>query len=256
MRCNRLAVLAVALMCAGIALQAAAQPEPAALELDHVFVIVDPGAVAEAARLEEAGITVDEEVTEHTGQGTASRSVLFGGAYLELLWADSKVALVPEKEALVERLRAGRCAGGAGPSPFGVGLRRSASAPAAVSFPTTAYRAAWMSADEPPIELIDTSSDKGAVFLFIVPPYIALPSWEQAARTSGPARFEHRLGVARLTGVRVMTAARPALADDLASVLGLEFGEAETCLLEITFDGGVAGVTRDLRPGLPIVIHR
>lgn len=251
---HRVAVLAVALAVAGLARPAAAQP--AALELDHVFVVVEPAAEAEAARLEEAGVTVDEEVTVHTGQGTASRAAFFGGAYLELLWADGKVAVAPENQALVERLRASRCTGGAGPSPFGVGLRRSASAPAALSFPTTAYRAAWMSEDEPPIELIDTSSDPGAVELFIVPPYIAMPSWEQAARTHGPARFEHRLGVARLTGVRVVTAVRPALADELASVSGLEFGEAETCLLELTFDGGAAGVTHDLRPGLPIVIRR
>lgn len=61
------------------------------VELDHVFIVVSPGASAEIEALQSAGLTVGSRVTQHPGLGTASRSVLFENAYLELIWVDSSV---------------------------------------------------------------------------------------------------------------------------------------------------------------------
>jgi hypothetical protein len=61
------------------------------VELDHVYIVVQPGAAAETAALRSAGLTVSSRVAKHDGQGTASVAVFFENAYLELIWVDTAV---------------------------------------------------------------------------------------------------------------------------------------------------------------------
>jgi hypothetical protein len=46
------------------------------VELDHVFIVVQPGAVAEIAALQSAGLTVASRMAKHPGQGTAGAALL------------------------------------------------------------------------------------------------------------------------------------------------------------------------------------
>ena len=97
--CNRAALLSLA-----AAASSAAQTPP--VELDHVFVVVEPGGVDEIAALWWAGLIVDERVARHAGQGTASVAVIFENAYLELIWPDSGVSVAPEHAGAVGWFRA------------------------------------------------------------------------------------------------------------------------------------------------------
>jgi hypothetical protein len=61
------------------------------LELDHVFILVEPGAQA-VDRLLEQGFQEGSRNT-HPGQGTANRRIYFANGMLEFLWVrDAKEA--------------------------------------------------------------------------------------------------------------------------------------------------------------------
>src|SRR5215216_3019370 len=70
---------------------------PPIVELDHVWIVVSPGA-PERAALERAGFVVWPAVQRHDGQGTASVMVELDHGFLELLWPDSSVRVTPDKE--------------------------------------------------------------------------------------------------------------------------------------------------------------
>jgi Glyoxalase-like domain len=99
----RTTVLALAAICyAGFHYPFVQSPR---VELDHVFVVVQPVAAAEIAALEAAGFTVGSRVAKHPGQGTASRAVLFENAYLKLIWVDSSVAIDAEHTNVAQWFR-------------------------------------------------------------------------------------------------------------------------------------------------------
>ena len=75
------------------------------VELDHVFITVQSGAEAEISALRSAGFTVDSTVSRHEGQGTASVAVMFGHAYLELIWLDPTVPVEPQHEETAQWFR-------------------------------------------------------------------------------------------------------------------------------------------------------
>ena len=84
------------------------------------------------------------EAIHHDGQGTASKSVAFANAYLELLWVDASVTLNPDLEASFDRYRRGSGWARADPSPFGIAFRRTSSAPTTLPFETRSHSAEWM----------------------------------------------------------------------------------------------------------------
>ena len=229
-----------------------------AVEVDHIFLATRPGA-PEAAALRAAGFHVPERATHHTGGGTSSVSVLFENAYLELLYADSTVgdsASSPAERAHWRRVFGWRESGA---SPVGVGLRRPVGAPDSLPFPTERMAPQpWMRPDME-MRLVTTPADSAAPGVFVVPRYMALTGWIDRVRrdTTHASLLRHPLGVRRVTGVRVVT--RPdgmppnvRLLRD-AGVLRVDSGASP--LVELTFDGGGRGVTKDFRPELPLVIR-
>lgn len=233
---------------------AAAQASP--VELDHVFVVVPPGALREVEALRAAGLSVPAMVTRHRGQGTASRSIVFGNAYLELLWVDSTVATEPGNAMDVARFRRAAEWRRAGVSPFGVGLRRTAGAPDSLGVPSRRYTAPWM----PPgtaIELLVQDADSLAAEAFVVPAPMALPSWIASLRMQAPAWLQHPGGGERVTAVRLHgpRAQHPAALRALRAA-PLTLVESDSVLVEIELDGGARNDRRDLRPLLPLVIVR
>jgi hypothetical protein len=89
-----------------IVLAAAAVPATAQsrIELDHVWIMVSPNA-PERVALERAGFQISPDLNRHDGQGTASITVEFENAYLELMWPDSTVSVAPGLERAAEKFR-------------------------------------------------------------------------------------------------------------------------------------------------------
>ena len=109
------------------------------------------------------------------------------------------------------------------------------------------------------MHLVTTFAESMAPGMFVVPRYMALTAWIDRMRSdSTRARsLQHPLGVRRVTGVRVVTrpeGMRPnvRLLHD-AGVLRVEQGADP--LVELTFDGGGRGASKDFRPELPLVIR-
>lgn len=228
-----------------------------AVEVDHVFLATRPGA-PEAAALRAAGFRVSEQPTRHTGGGTASLSVLFENAYLELLYPDPTVG---DSNPPAERAHWRRVFGWreTGASPVGVGLRRLVGGPDSLPFPTERMAPQpWM----PPgmeMHLVTTAADSTAPGVFVVPRGMALTGWiDRVRRDTARARLlEHPLGVRRVTGVRVVVAGAGAVPRTLRSLADagvLEVVPGTAPLVEMTFDGGRRG-TRDFRPELPLVVR-
>ncbi|CAG0980388.1 hypothetical protein PHYC_01735 [Phycisphaerales bacterium] len=110
---------------------------PAAWHIDHVFVLVAPGA-PEAALLERAGL-VPGARREHAGQGTANVCFCFANAYLELLFITNEAQLRSPPVATTRLWERSRWRE-SGASPFGVCLRGPGDPPV----PTSQYAAPFL----------------------------------------------------------------------------------------------------------------
>ena len=221
--------------------------------VDHIFVVVQPGGIAEAAALREAGFTVSDRPTRHDGQGTASVSALFQNMYLELLWVDSTVSLSPDNSADAEHFRKAADWRSSGASPFGVGLRKSADS-VTLGVPGKSYSAPWMKPGTA-IELLRQNPYE--LDLFVVPGHMSLPQWIGVMAEKHPALLLHANGVGEVSAVTVHGSAkhRPG-ALEVLRLPSFTFSESDTPLLELEFDRGRKDQTVDLRPLLPILIRR
>jgi hypothetical protein len=226
------------------------------VELDHVFIVVRPGAEAEMAALQSAGLTVDSMVSRHEGQGTASVGVMFENAYLELIWVDSTVPVEPEHAATAHWFRGASAWRTSGHSPFGLGLRRMPGDTAALPVPVQLEPAEWL---EPgaAYELVHQTPDSLAADFFVVPPISAVPSWIERLRERRPEVLQHPGGGDEVALVRVHgppehepTAFRVLRPGRVEMIRGSE------PLLEVHLAGGDRGQRVDLRPVLPLVVVR
>ena len=265
---RRLAATVVAslLLAAPITAQPAATP----LELDHIILLVPPGAQAGVARLRAAGFNIANEPQRHVGQGTASMGVLLGNAYLELLWIDSTVRRDANNGMDIARWRR------SGVANVGIGLRRAGVPPAppprtdAQGLPirlaprpmpvpgvaSRAYTAPWM----PPgtaILLLRQPAESLAAELFVVQDEIALPWWIAQVRHEAPSLLEHPGGWRRVRRVVVHgpTAQAPAALAQLHPAR-VEWKLDTARWVEVELEGGSPARTVDLRPTLPLVLRR
>jgi hypothetical protein len=93
---------------------------PMRLAIDHLFMLVEPGATAEMAALGRGGLTRSWS-RKHVGMGTANIFLCFDNAFLELIWIENEAeaATSPVGRRLIERKRK-RDQGAMG---FGLALR-------------------------------------------------------------------------------------------------------------------------------------
>jgi hypothetical protein len=224
------------------------------VELDHVFVVVQPGAAAEIAALQSAGLTVASRVAKHPGQGTASRAVLFENAYLELIWVDSSVAIDAKHASAAQWFRDAAAWRTNGHSPFGLGLRRLPGDTAALPVPVKRESAEWL---EPgtAYELLRQPGDSVAAEFFVVPASRSVPNWIASVRERAPQLLQHPGGGHKITRVRVHG---PANQHPIAFrvLLPKPLERAAKPLLELELDNGARGERIDLRPVLPLVVVR
>ena len=220
--------------------------------LSQVSLMVSPGA-PERAALEHAGFLIPHDLNRHEGQGTASVTVEFENAYLELMWPDSTVTVEPGLERAAEKFRQRMLWRSSGWCPIGVALRRTTASDDSLPVPTWSWTAEWMPKGSAMVMLTPREDTRSpAVFL---EPRALTDTTEQAARG---ARYHHPIGVRRLTAIRLVS---PGTYQPIAAleylqawrVLGI--GRGNQWLLELTFDDGVRKKSKDLRPDLPIVVR-
>lgn len=204
----------------------------------------------ERAALERAGFRIAPKVNDHEGQGTASVTVELENGFLELMYLDPNVPMSPGRERAVEKFRQRTNWRTSGWSPFGIGFRRTSSAP--MPFATWSVATEWL----PPgtaIEMLTPRDDTKSPSLFISPrELVAL----EPVNTSDEM-FQHPSGAKRITSVRLTTPPRYEPIEALRYVrdAGLvRVGRGEAWVLEVTLDGG-RKARKDLRPELPLIIR-
>jgi hypothetical protein len=226
------------------------------VELDHIFIVVSPGAVAEAAALRSAGLTVSTRVAKHDGQGTASVAVFFENAYLELIWVDTTVSIDAQHAATAQRFRKASSWRTTRQSPFGLGLRRLPGDTAALPVPVQRETAAWL---EPgtAYEILLQPADSLAADFFVVPAGRSLLSSLSWLREQRPELLQHAGGGRIVTLVRVHAPPHhePAAFRVLRPRPAEIVNEMEP-LVELHLDGAMKRSRVDLRPLLPLVIVR
>ena len=233
--------------------QAAAQTPR--VELDHVYVIVQPGGVAEIAALKSAGFQIAPP-QGHEGEGTTSVAALFENAYLELMWLDSTLSVTPEHAAAAAQFREAAAWRVSGHSPFGVGLRRLAGETEEFPFPIKRESAPWIDSVSA-YEILNQPADSLAVDLFVAPRAATVPNWIERVRKRSPHLLRHPGGGHNITAVRIQgTSEQQPSTISLVRPARIETRIAREPLLEIYIDGGVKKSRTDLRPALPVVVIR
>lgn len=223
------------------------------LELDHVYIVVQPGAVAARRHLRHAGLLIDSSVTRHDGQGTASVAAFFENAYLELLWVDSSVAVDSLHRADWADFVRAQAWRQSGASPFGVALHLLSGSVSDLPVPVRLDSASQLRPGAYYL-LLRQPEESLATELFIPPPYAAVTSWLGRYQSRRPDLFVHPLGARRITRVIVCGPAhqRPRAATLQARLLSFE--DATSPYLVIEFDGGHRNTRLDLRPEIPLVL--
>ena len=207
------------------------------MQIDHIFIRVQPGG-PEADALREFGLS-EGSGNRHPGQGTANRRFFFANAFLELLWVADETEIASEQTRptmLRERLSGGDA------SPFGICFRPNA------AFPTWDYKPSYLPAGM----TIGIASDAP----------LSEPMWFCTSAGKPPELFEgerrqplqHAAGLHRITGLRCTLPSTAALSE-AAGASGIHFTEGGEHLLEICFDDKARGMSKDLRPGLPVILH-
>ncbi|HLJ30699.1 MAG TPA: hypothetical protein VKY85_28600 [Candidatus Angelobacter sp.] len=189
-------LVAIALTLFAVAVAPAKAQSP--VEFDHVWIMVSSNA-PERAALQRAGLLISPDINRHDGQGTASITVEFENAFLELMWPDSTVAVKPGLERAVEKFRHRMLWRSSGWCLIGIGFRRMTLSDDAFPFPTWSVSAPWLP-EGSAIEMLTPRDDTASPSLFISPRAMA-DQGDQAARAS---RFHHPIGVHRVTAVRLI----------------------------------------------------
>jgi hypothetical protein len=243
-------------LCILLSTAAHAYAQRARVELDHIYIAVPRGGLAESQLLRDRGFVVDTGSTRHVGQGTASRGAYFGNAYIELIWVDPDVKLDESGQSSgVDGIARATEWRNNGASPFGIGLHRLKEGDS-LNVPVTIYTAAWMQPGTV-LEMLTRKEEAKAVELFVVPKYLAVPTWMPQLRAQAPHYLAHTNGSKLITAVEVRgpLTHRPSAMNTL-DIVPLRFTEAQDPLVVVELDGGAKGTTIDLRPQLPLLFRQ
>jgi hypothetical protein len=228
------------------------------LTLSHGWIVVATGA-RERSALEKAGLRIAPTVNRHEGQGTASVTVELLNGFLELIYPDPAVPVSLASQAGAEKFRRKSAWRETGYSPFGIVFDRTPATPEKFPFATWRVSADWMGKGTF-IEMMTPKEMPRAVSLSISS-HPATPESENEVLARDPvkgAMFLHPNGARRLTGMRVVAPSAdrlPPAASYIADHGLVKFDVGSRWLLDVTLDGGKQGVTRNLEPDLPMVIH-
>lgn len=216
------------------------------MRIDHLFIRSRAGA-PEGELLRSLGLS-EGSGNRHPGQGTENRRFFFNDAFLELLWIadDDEVRNAQTSPTLL----AERLADGGPACPFGVCFRPSGDDSGA-PFPCWDYAPPYL----PPGMRIGIGADvpSSEPMWFFLSKGIAPSAYAEARRQP----LNHAAGVKTITSVTLTlpSPARSASARAASAGTQLTLREGDAYLMEIHFDHGAQGQTRDCRPTLPLILH-
>ena len=250
------ALLPIALLAAAGSTYSA---EPPPLKLSHAWIVVKTGA-QERTVLEKAGFRIAPTVNHHDGQGTSSISVELINGFLELIYPDPDVSVSPERQAGAEKFRLKSDWRKSGYSPIGIVFDRTPATPAPLPFPTWTVSVEWMEKGTF-IEMMTPKEMPMALSLSISSHAESTNEQANEAAAKDPVKgavFLHPNGARRLTSMRVVAPGADRLPPSASWIAGhglMTFESTGEWLLDVTLDKGAQGVTKDLRPDLPLVVH-
>lgn len=218
------------------------------MELDHLFICVEPGA-GEAEDLKRFGL-VEGTPNQHPGQGTANRRFFFQNTFIEFLFFADPVEAQSEltrPTKLYDRLMSG----GSKVSPFGIGFRPDGESDKQVPFSSWSYKPKYF----PENLQIDIGNAplKEPMWFFV-----SFASRPDQAPVEIRQPLAHEAGFEELTSIRVTIpdVEKLSLAGQCAAdTNGVEVKLGEVHLLEIGFDGEHCGQEKDFRPILPLIFR-
>lgn len=229
------------------------------LKLTHAFIVVKTGA-KERTVLEKAGFRIAPTVNRHDGQGTASITVELLNGFLELTYPDPTVPVSPALQAGAEKFRLRSQWRENGYCPISIVFDRTPTTPEKFPFATWKVTADWMDKGTF-IEIMTPKEMPKAVSLSISSHAHSTNEKENEVLAQDPvkgAMFLHPNGARRLTGMSVVAPGKDVLPPAASYIAGLglmKFDVGKQWLLDVTLDNGKQGVTKDLRPDLPMVVH-
>jgi len=208
------------------------------IELDHFFILVEPGAKT-ADRLLDLGLK-ESFSRIHKGQGTTNRRFAFSNSLLEFLWVhDEQEANTGPARDLNFLTRVTDLSA----SPFGIVLYRKDNNHPGMPFPGWSYQPEYF---EPPWAFhIGENAKKLEEPLCIYVPFL-----EPIARQSEPGRFR------TIHKVTIHTHATP-LSNTIECVNKadrIEIIHGDRHLMEIRFENS-QGEIHDFQPELPLIIY-
>lgn len=211
-----------------------------AIELDHFFILTEPGA-SQAGLLSDIGL-IEGTANSHQGQGTANRRFCFADSMLELLYVrDSEEAM----SGLGSRLRfVDRAADGIA-SPFGI-IVRSDSESTNPPFPGWKYHPEYFDAES--YFHIGENSD-----LLEEPLCICMP-FNLPAPSGQPVSVDPYTSVTELR-ISIPSSRPSGVLKTLAQCKRISFCLGEPHLMEIVFNEEKEGKCADLRPELPLLVR-
>lgn len=210
------------------------------IELDHFFILTDPGA-PQAELLSEIGL-IEGTSNDHPGQGTANRRFFFSDTMLELAYIrDANEAA----NGPGSRLRFAERAADANASLFGLIVKETARS-AKVPFPGWPYYPDYYGADQ--YFHIGENSDLLEEPLCICAPFDApLPANQPA-----PADAFSRVTKVHIS---VQVTQPSSVLEAIAQCERISLQLDGPHLMEVVFNEEQQGQYRDLRPGLPLVLR-
>ena len=211
------------------------------LELHHFFILVKPG--AEVAELLSSIGMCEGTRNKHEGQGTSNRRFNFSNGTLELLWVhDEEEALYgPGRDMFLAERANDKTA-----SPFGVIFNRKDNKSAEMPFEGWKYEPVYF--QKPWAFHIGANSNNLFEPLCVYMPFI------EPGVSSGS---DENTDIVSISKVKVYTPAEP-----MSNVLGivntadrLSIEQGDEHLMEVTFDDNKAGLSKDFRPDIPLIVH-
>ena len=108
------------------------------------------------------------------------------------------------------------------------------------------------------IEILTARDDTKSPSFFIEPPELAVKARVKPNSNDSSKASDHPIGVERVTDIRLIRPKeyQPADAFKYLEQAGIfRSSEGTEWAVEVTFDAGRKGQTKDLRPDLPLVLH-
>ena len=221
------------------------------IELDHFFILVEPGAKV-ASLLVELGF--EESFSRvHPGQGTTNRCFSFSNSKLELLWVrDAEESNNGAANGLKLPERSANVFGAGSASPFGLIFNRKSTLSSnkkensdlEMPFNGWSYQPDYFPV--PNAFHIGNNSEN-----IVEPLCIYVPFMKPVDRVIEKGKFKSISHVHLHVPVASLSEELQIVSNSggLSIVCGTEH------LMEITFDQKVCGLSIDLRPGLPLILH-